>query len=89
MKRRVHILIKGRVQGVFFRAAIEERAKELKIHGWVKNSGDDVEALFEGENKNIQSLLEFCIIGPKGAKVTGIDLDEEAFLNEYSNFKVF
>ncbi|HIH15380.1 MAG TPA: acylphosphatase [Nanoarchaeota archaeon] len=86
MKRRVHIKIKGRVQGVFFRVALKEKAKALHIQGWVKNAGDDVEAVFEGENENIKHLLEFCIIGPKGAKVTGIDIDEEAFLDGFTDF---
>lgn len=86
MKRRVHLRIKGRVQGVFFRAAIKEKADKLYITGWVKNTGDDVEAILEGEDKGIKDLLAFCIIGPKGAKVTGMEIDEEAFLEEFRAF---
>ncbi len=87
MKRRVHIVIKGRVQGVFFRAAIEEKAKLLKVKGWVRNTGDDVEVLVEGKDEAIKEMLEFCILGPKGAKVTGVDIDEEAFLEEFTEFE--
>ncbi|MDP3729091.1 MAG: acylphosphatase [bacterium] len=86
MDRRVHIIIKGKVQGIFFRAAIEEQAKKVKIKGWVKNTGDDVEILAEGKNESIQDLLEFCIIGPKGAKVTGVDIDELAYTGEFEEF---
>jgi len=86
MKRRVHIVIKGKVQGVFFRAAIEEKAKEWNLKGWVKNTGDNVEAVFEGENEAIKEMLEFCIIGPKGAKVTGIDIDELPYTGEFEEF---
>ena len=86
MNRRVHIFIKGKVQGVFFRAAVEEKAKALHIKGWVKNNGDDVEILAEGKNESIQELLEFCIIGPKGAKVTGMDIDELPYTKEFENF---
>ena len=87
MRRRVHIRIKGRVQGVFFRAAIEEQAKKLKIKGWVRNTGDDVEVLVEGENGSIQDLLEFCIIGPKGAKVTSVDISELPYTSEFEEFR--
>ena len=86
MSRRIHITIRGKVQGVFFRAAIEKEAKKLKIKGWVKNTADDVEAVFEGANESIQEILEFCIIGPKGSKVTGMDISEEAFLSEFDSF---
>lgn len=87
MKRRVHILIKGRVQGIFFRDAVVEKAQELRIKGWVKNSGDDVEILAEGEHASMQELLEFCIIGPKGAKVTGMDIDELPYTEEFKIFE--
>lgn len=87
MNRRVHIIIKGKVQGVFFRAAIEEKAKEFHIKGWVKNSNDDVEALFEGEDEAIKDMLAFCIIGPKGAKVTGLDIDELLYTQECESFR--
>ncbi|MBI5797722.1 acylphosphatase [Candidatus Woesearchaeota archaeon] len=86
MNRRVHILIKGKVQGVFFRAAIEDKAKALHITGWAKNTGDDVEALFEGKDEAIKEILEFCVIGPKGAKLTGIDIDELPYTGEFEDF---
>jgi len=86
MNRRVHIVIKGKVQGIFFRAAIEEKAKELKVTGWVRNIGDDVVALFEGSDEAIKSMLEFCVIGPKGAKVTGINIDELPYTWEFKGF---
>ncbi len=87
MNRRVHIMIKGKVQGVFFRAAVEEQAKKLKLKGWVKNTGDDVEVLAEGKNESVQDLLEFCIIGPKGAKVTSMDIDELPYTDEFEEFR--
>ena len=87
MNRRVHVTIRGKVQGVFFRAAIGREAKKLKIKGWVKNTGDDVEALFEGTNESIQELLEFCIVGSKDAKVTGMDIDELSYSGEFEEFR--
>lgn len=86
--RRVHILIKGRVQGIFFRAGIEERAKKLKIKGYVKNVQDGVEAVFEGSDEKVKDILEFCAVGPKGAKITGIDITEEPFQDEFDTFTI-
>ncbi len=87
MNRRVHISIRGKVQGVFFRAAIEEKAEDFFLCGLVRNSGDNVEAIFEGEDEAIKDMLSFCIIGPKGAKVTGLDMEELPYTGEFKKFR--
>ena len=84
--RRVQVTIKGNVQGVFFRANIAKKAKELKIKGYVKNTENDVEALFEGNDNAVAEILEFCLIGPKESKVKSIDIDEEEYVGEYKDF---
>ena len=86
--RRAHLIIKGSVQGVFFRAHIEKLALELHINGWVKNTDDGVEATFEGEDESIKSMLEFCAIGPTGAKVKSIEVTEERYEKEFQEFSV-
>ena len=64
-KRRVRILISGKVQGVFFRQALKVMAKKNNVFGWVKNLEDKrVEALLEGNAKNINSVVEWTRIGP-------------------------
>lgn len=84
--RRVHVIIKGNVQGVFFRAHISEHAKVLGINGWVKNTEEGVEAVFEGENEKIKDMLEFCALGPKGARVKKIDVAEQSYAGEFDDF---
>ena len=62
-KRRVRILISGKVQGVFFRQALKVMAKKNNVFGWVKNLEDKrVEALLEGNTENINSVVELSLI---------------------------
>lgn len=84
--RRVHVLIKGKVQGVFFRRNALELAKKLDLKGWMKNVSKGVEAVFEGDDEKIKDMLEFCAIGPEGAKVTSIDVTEETYIGEFKEF---
>ena len=85
--RRVHVLMKGTVQGVFFRRNTLELAQKLNLKGWVKNVPKGVEAIFEGEDEKIKDMLEFCAIGPEGAKVTTIDVTEETYTGEFDSFE--
>ena len=76
------------MQGVFFRAHTEELAKKLGVKGYVKNVIDGVEAVFEGDDEKIKDMLEFCAVGPEGAKVTNIDITEEKFVGNFEDFQV-
>ena len=61
---RAHLFITGRVQGVFFRACTREEAQKRKLTGWVKNLYDGrVEAVFEGEEEAVQSMISWCHSG--------------------------
>lgn len=61
MKKRAHVYVSGRVQGVFFRATTRDEARSRGITGWVKNLPDGrVEAVFEGEEKKVQEMIDFC-----------------------------
>lgn len=81
--KRVHVFISGTVQGVFFRAFINNKAHELGLKGWVKNTNDGkVEATFEGNEEKITEMLEFCNNGPSGAKVEGVEYNEEPLKKE-------
>lgn len=76
--KRVHVLISGKVQGVGFRASTRRRAKNLELAGWVKNTEDGkVEAVFEGEDDNVEEMLDWCRKGPSIAKVVNVDVEEE------------
>ncbi len=86
-KARAHLLISGRVQGVFYRAFTEDVAHSLGLKGWVKNcSGGKVEALFEGKKENIEKAIGLCHKGPPAAKVNNIDVKWENFKGEFDTF---
>lgn len=70
----VHIVIRGRVQGVCYRNSAKARALELKLTGWVRNCPDGtVEIHAEGDRQNLNPFIEWCEQGPPAAKVTGLD----------------
>ncbi|XP_060201480.1 uncharacterized protein LOC132630009 [Lycium barbarum] len=71
----VRAVIKGRVQGVFYRDWTVENAKELGLKGWVRNRRDGtVEALFSGSPEKVQEMEQRCRRGPPSAIVTGLDV---------------
>jgi len=86
--RRVKVIIKGTVQGVFFRANTNDKAKALGLTGYVKNTSEGVEAVFEGDDEKVKDILEFCAIGPEAAKVTSIEVTEETYQNEFKEFSI-
>lgn len=77
MKVGKHLLIHGRVQGVYFRESMRERADELNITGWVRNRLDgSVEATIHGEEAEITLLIEWAQRGPSQAKVERVDISD-------------
>lgn len=88
-KMRAHLFIEGRVQGVFFRACTREEAQKRNLTGWVKNLYDGrVETVFEGEEKDVQSMIQWCHNGPPHANVAHVSVEIENYQGEYSNFSV-
>jgi acylphosphatase len=86
---RLHVVIEGIVQGVFFRASTREEASKLGLTGWVKNCFDgNVEAVFEGERGKVEQMLKWCKIGPPGAKVINIKSNLEAATGEFDAFSI-
>ena len=81
-------MIKGKVQGVFYRATAKEKAIELVITGWIKNTTEGhVESVVSGEEEAIQQFVQWCNSGPKGASVTAM---EKTIVEEksYANFSI-
>jgi acylphosphatase len=78
--KRARVRIRGRVQGVFFRAETRARAESLGLAGWVRNAPDGtVEAVFEGDPDRVDSMIEWSRRGPSGAHVDEVEvLEEEA-----------
>ena len=88
-QQRVHILISGKVQGVFFRQALKVVAKKNNVTGWVRNLTDKrVEATLEGYNKSVNLVIEWAKIGPANSHVDNIEINNEEFKNEFSTFEV-
>jgi len=88
MFARVHILISGRVQGVFFRAHAVERALALGLTGWVRNTPQGVEIIAEGERQKLEKLIEWCKKGPPAAKVDFLKFEWEKPKKEFKSFKI-
>jgi len=89
MKTKVHVLISGRVQGVWYRASTKNKADELGLVGWVRNTEEgNVEAVFEGEKGQIDEMIAWCWIGPPMAKVTDIKMLPIHSDETYSGFVV-
>jgi acylphosphatase len=75
--KRLRIRVTGKVQGVFYRASTKAKAKELGLNGWVQNAEDGavlIEA--EGEDLNLDKLVEWCQQGPGAAQVNGVETNE-------------
>jgi acylphosphatase len=73
--KRAHVHVHGWVQGVFFRVEARDRARSLGLAGWVRNLPDGVvEAVFEGEDANVDSMIDWCRRGPSGARVEDVEV---------------
>ncbi len=82
----VHLIVKGKVQGVFYRATAKKIADENNIVGWVQNMEDgNVEILATAPDEALQTFIEWCYQGPRMAKVTEIKKEnkEEQPFNEF------
>ncbi|HSL45651.1 MAG TPA: acylphosphatase [Anaerolineales bacterium] len=87
---RAHIWVKGRVQGVGFRAHVEYSARKIGgLTGWVRNVGyDTVEAIAEGERANVERLIEAMKTGPRNSRVDESKVEWEQPMGEFDLFGV-
>ncbi len=88
-KKRLHIIVSGIVQGVFFRAHTRNAAQNLGLVGWVRNLRDGkVEIVAEGRKKKLQELIQWCHDGPALARVDTVDVTWKDSTGEFQSFKV-
>jgi acylphosphatase len=81
--KRAHVLVSGRVQGVFFRATCAAEARARGLTGWVRNREDDrVEAVFEGEDAVVDGMIAWCRLGPGLAAVEDVSVTIEEVAGE-------
>ena len=86
---RAHVLVSGRVQGVFFRDSTQRQANARGVRGWVRNLPDGrVEAVFEGGEQAVRHMVSWCRQGPANAYVTDVEIDYQAPTGEFSSFSV-
>jgi acylphosphatase len=77
-RTRAHVFVSGRVQGVYYRASTREQAEERGVDGWVRNLDDGrVEAVFEGPEAAVESMVEWCHEGSSRARVEDVDVENE------------
>jgi acylphosphatase len=87
--KRERIVVEGRVQGVFFRAATQDQARALGLVGWVRNLSDGrVEVLAQGEARALAMLRSWCAHGPARARVDSLEAFEEPARDEFEDFEV-
>ncbi len=87
--KRAHLFIKGRVQGVCYRAFTSDTANSLALSGWVRNLHDGrVEAVFEGGDEDVTSIVDWCHDGPPGSSVSGVDVKWEEHKDEFKGFEI-
>ena len=86
---RAHVMVSGQVQGVFFRDSTRQKAQELGLAGWVKNTPEGrVEALFEGPSDRVREMVRWCEEGPQQASVEDVDTDFESATGDLEGFEV-
>jgi acylphosphatase len=75
-RTRAHVLVSGRVQSVYFRATTRDEARETGVDGWVRNRSDGrVEAVFEGAEEAVESMVAFCREGSPAASVDDVEVE--------------
>lgn len=89
LNARAHILVQGRVQGVFFRDHTQKWASSLGVCGWVKNlANGQVEILVEGEKDRIEGLIGLVRKGPPLSRVESLDIEWAVYKGNYEDFRI-
>ncbi len=84
----IHLLVKGNVQGVFYRATAKKVAENLELTGWIKNTKDgNVEAIVTGEEAQLEEFSNWCKKGPQKATVVEVIMKQEKETH-YNTFEI-
>ncbi|MHC1698499.1 MAG: acylphosphatase [Geobacteraceae bacterium] len=90
MKTRAMVTVRGLVQGVSFRYHTQQRAVQLKVTGWVRNLPNGaVQGCFEGDEGDVQQLIDWCREGPSRAEVESVTVERMTFNNEFRGFHIW
>ena len=89
MKRRIHLTIYGKIQGVLFRSSTRFQARNLQLTGWTRNNTNGtVEIVAEGEEDKLKELMRWCARGPQRASVEKVETKWLPYKAEFSTFEV-
>jgi acylphosphatase len=87
--KQLHMIVRGRVQGVYFRASAQREARRLGVCGWVRNRADgSLEIVAEGEEAAVRDLHGWAQKGPSAARVDKVDTRWRSYVGEYSDFRI-
>jgi acylphosphatase len=86
---RVHLIISGKVQGVYFRKHTQDISLQNNVYGWVKNlQNGDVECVLEGLKSDIDKVMIWCHQGPPNSRVDNVEIKYEEFTGDFNEFKI-
>ncbi len=89
MKKAAKFIVKGTVQGVFFRQFVKEHADKLRLNGFVRNlTKGDCEIIVEGESESIERLSNFVRKGPEHSQIRQVQIEERKWSGEFKDFKI-
>jgi len=89
LRVRAHVFVSGFVQGIFFRYETRKMAYRRNVTGWVRNLSDGrVEAVFEGEKRDVDEMIAFCRRGPEGAVIKDVEISWEEPTGEFRGFQI-
>ena len=89
MKKAVKLIINGTVQGVFFRQFIKDNADKLNLRGFARNlENGDVEVIAEGNQEDVEKMIELCKQGPKFASIKHVSSNFINYSGEFKEFKI-
>ena len=88
-QKRLHVIVRGRVQGVYYRASAQREAKRLGLTGWTKNRHDTaVEVVVEGEEDQVKDFLSWAQTGPSTARVEKTETRWRSYTGEFEDFRI-
>ncbi|MFM2420050.1 MAG: hypothetical protein RL385_4773 [Pseudomonadota bacterium] len=88
-QKRLHLIVRGRVQGVYYRASAQREAKRLGLTGWIKNRHDaGVECVVEGEEDQVKDFLVWAQHGPSTARVDKTETRWRSYTGEFADFRI-
>jgi acylphosphatase len=89
MKTKAHLLVYGKVQGVFYRASAQQEAHRLGLRGWIRNlPSGEVESEVEGEEAEVEEFVAWCRQGPPRSLVSQVTVDRTPYQGSYSTFQI-